>query len=185
MICPSESSIERVKVSHVIVECRVINHHPVLLYVFYCYEVCTPRGGYLAGSVLYTHRALISNRVSVDIRCIPLITIPLITIPLIFRRASRANSGIQRISMYLQLLFRVPRERERERESLSEIERSVLYTHRASISNYVSAVIVSREAISDRRSVLNTHRASMSNLNHLLASRFHMPILNYTSTADI
>ena len=27
-ICPSESSIERVKVSHVIVECRVINHHP-------------------------------------------------------------------------------------------------------------------------------------------------------------
>ena len=28
MICPSESSIERVKVSHVIVECRVINHHP-------------------------------------------------------------------------------------------------------------------------------------------------------------
>ena len=28
-ICPSEPSRERVKVSHVIVECRVINHHPV------------------------------------------------------------------------------------------------------------------------------------------------------------
>ena len=28
MICPSESSIKRVRVSHVIVECRVINHHP-------------------------------------------------------------------------------------------------------------------------------------------------------------
>ena len=27
-ICPLEPSIERVKVSHVIVECRVINHHP-------------------------------------------------------------------------------------------------------------------------------------------------------------
>ena len=27
-ICPSEPSRERVKVSHVIVECRVINHHP-------------------------------------------------------------------------------------------------------------------------------------------------------------
>ena len=31
MICLSESSIERVKVSHVIVECRVINHHPRIL----------------------------------------------------------------------------------------------------------------------------------------------------------
>ena len=31
LICPSESSIERVKVSHVIVECRVINHHPILI----------------------------------------------------------------------------------------------------------------------------------------------------------
>ena len=29
-ICPSEPSRERVKVSHVIVECRVINHHPYL-----------------------------------------------------------------------------------------------------------------------------------------------------------
>ena len=29
LICLSESSIERVKVSHVIVECRVINHHPL------------------------------------------------------------------------------------------------------------------------------------------------------------
>ena len=28
MICPSESSRERVKVNHVIVECRVINHNP-------------------------------------------------------------------------------------------------------------------------------------------------------------
>ena len=28
MICPSESSRERFEVSHVIVECRVINHHP-------------------------------------------------------------------------------------------------------------------------------------------------------------
>ena len=28
LICPSESSIERVKVSHVTVECRVINHNP-------------------------------------------------------------------------------------------------------------------------------------------------------------
>ena len=27
-ICPSEPSRERVKVSHVIVECRVINNHP-------------------------------------------------------------------------------------------------------------------------------------------------------------
>ena len=27
-ICPSEPSRERVKISHVIVECRVINHHP-------------------------------------------------------------------------------------------------------------------------------------------------------------
>ena len=28
LIFPSEPSRERVKVSHVIVECRVINHHP-------------------------------------------------------------------------------------------------------------------------------------------------------------
>ena len=28
LICQSESSIERVKISHVIVECRVINDHP-------------------------------------------------------------------------------------------------------------------------------------------------------------
>ena len=28
LLCPSEPSRERVKVSHVIVECRVINHHP-------------------------------------------------------------------------------------------------------------------------------------------------------------
>ena len=28
---PSEPSRERVKVSHVIVECRVINHHPKLI----------------------------------------------------------------------------------------------------------------------------------------------------------
>ena len=28
MICLSESSRERVEVSHVIIECRVINHHP-------------------------------------------------------------------------------------------------------------------------------------------------------------
>ena len=27
-ICPSEPSRERVKVSHVIVECKLINHHP-------------------------------------------------------------------------------------------------------------------------------------------------------------
>ena len=27
-ICPSEPSRESVKFSHVIVECRVINHHP-------------------------------------------------------------------------------------------------------------------------------------------------------------
>ena len=35
LTCPSESSIERVKVSHVIVECRVINHHPFLLTTLY------------------------------------------------------------------------------------------------------------------------------------------------------
>ena len=29
LICPSEPSRERVKVSHVIVECREINHHPL------------------------------------------------------------------------------------------------------------------------------------------------------------
>ena len=28
LICPSEPSRERFKVSHVINECRVINHHP-------------------------------------------------------------------------------------------------------------------------------------------------------------
>ena len=28
MICQSEPTRERVKVSHVVVECRVINHHP-------------------------------------------------------------------------------------------------------------------------------------------------------------
>ena len=28
LICPSEPSRERVKVSHVIVECRVFNNHP-------------------------------------------------------------------------------------------------------------------------------------------------------------
>ena len=28
LICPSEPSRERVKVSHLIVECRVINYHP-------------------------------------------------------------------------------------------------------------------------------------------------------------
>ena len=30
LICPSEPSRERFKVSHVINECRVINHHPDL-----------------------------------------------------------------------------------------------------------------------------------------------------------
>ena len=30
LICPSERSRERVKVSHVIGECRVINHHPMV-----------------------------------------------------------------------------------------------------------------------------------------------------------
>ena len=29
LICPSEPSRERFKVSHVINECRVINHHPI------------------------------------------------------------------------------------------------------------------------------------------------------------
>ena len=36
MICPQEPPRERVKVSHVVVECRVINHHPracALLYL--------------------------------------------------------------------------------------------------------------------------------------------------------
>ena len=28
LICPSEPTRESVKVSHVIVKCRVINHHP-------------------------------------------------------------------------------------------------------------------------------------------------------------
>ena len=28
LICQSEPTGERVKVSHVVVECRVINHHP-------------------------------------------------------------------------------------------------------------------------------------------------------------
>ena len=31
LICPSEPSRERFKVSHVINECRVINHHPGFL----------------------------------------------------------------------------------------------------------------------------------------------------------
>ena len=29
LICQSERTRERVKVSHVVVECRVINHHPI------------------------------------------------------------------------------------------------------------------------------------------------------------
>ena len=32
LICPSEPYRERVKVSHVIVECRVINYHPETSY---------------------------------------------------------------------------------------------------------------------------------------------------------
>ena len=32
LICPSEPSRERFKVSHVINECRVINHHPLFLH---------------------------------------------------------------------------------------------------------------------------------------------------------
>ena len=28
LICQSEPTRERVKVSHVVVECRVVNHHP-------------------------------------------------------------------------------------------------------------------------------------------------------------
>ena len=31
MICPSESSRERVEVSHVIIECRVINYNPYII----------------------------------------------------------------------------------------------------------------------------------------------------------
>ena len=38
-ICPSESSIERVKVCHVIVECRVINHHPAPRARHYIYYI--------------------------------------------------------------------------------------------------------------------------------------------------
>ena len=39
-ICPSEPSRERVKVGHVIVECRVINHHPYMLLIcHYVYRI--------------------------------------------------------------------------------------------------------------------------------------------------
>ena len=34
LICPSKPLKERVKVSHVIVECRVIDHHPFIQNVY-------------------------------------------------------------------------------------------------------------------------------------------------------
>ena len=48
MICPSEPTRTRVKVSHVIVECRVINHHP-LITVYTRYPIVARRTWPAAG----------------------------------------------------------------------------------------------------------------------------------------
>ena len=57
MIFPSELSRERVKVSHVIVECRVINHHPK--FIEHNELLCNSQHGFVSSKSFLTQ--LLSN----------------------------------------------------------------------------------------------------------------------------